>query len=199
MDNILEECEAKVKGQFSPYEVLNREMLEISKSLLAEKLPKTREVIGDMLSAQLGYINVMNEQFEDCKQKIAIEQANQQSDEAHSSMGLLNSLVNFSLGKSITAKENAQCQDVKQHVKAYFDVVRNQMKDLVVKIVACFLVYSFINELHEELINRLHSESRFDELFTESTDKSLKRKMIADRLETLEMAQKVISKVNKGN
>lgn len=204
MDSILEHCQTKMEHQVSHYPNLNREMLEIAKGLLAKKLPKTKAVIGEILSAQLEYINVKNEQFEAeyIRQMIAIEQANQQSASAtkgHSSMDLLNSLANLSLADASAATENKHCQIVKQLVKAYFGVVKNQMKDLVAKIVVRNLVNSFINELQEKLTDRLHREDQFDKLFFESADLSVQRKATADMLEALERGLKVIGKVNKGN
>lgn len=202
LDTILEQCQSKIERTVCPYPNLNREMLEIAKKLLADQLPETKKVIKNNMASQLAFINVRNAQFHGEYTKLinAIEQANQRSTkEAPSTilggLGLVGSQLN--LAESDGTKESLHCETINNLVTAYFNVTKEQVGDKTAKDVVCFLVNSFSDQLAATLNSCLHQENRFDELFFESADLSIKRRAAADMLETLEKGLKIINQAAK--
>ena len=182
----------------------------MAKDSLKERLPKTAAVINDVLSFQVDYINVKNEQFDEDYNKLMMAiAAYQSSNEEEPPNGiaikeLLNSKLLASLDlkildpKSKEAKENLNCEIVKELVKMYFSVIKNQMKDLILKIIVSILVNSYIGGLHEELINGLYKEENFEELFFEPDDLSFKRKAVAEMRKIIDKALKFVDEtINK--
>lgn len=211
METILVHCATQIEQNVCLYPKLNQELLDLSKRLLTQHLPKTKEVIGDLLSAQLDYINTKNEQFSGEYNKLvaAIEQANRDGQQPagftekrppSQMLQLFSSelqLFDLNLGDPDAAKERVHCKIVKSLVQVYFGVVKNQMKDLVSKIIVRFLVNSFIVQLQQELISQLHKPERFEELFFESTDLSIKRKTAVQMVQALQNGLDIIGKANK--
>ena len=202
LERILEHCIAQIEQNISLYPNLNKELLALSKNLLRGHLPKTKEVIGDVLSAQLDYVNVKNEQFfgEYNKLVAAFEvqalteqyEASQSKQAAGSAQSQCpNQVVQLFRELNLsddqdTAKEDAQCEIMVKLVQAYFKVIKNQMKDLVPKLIVRFLVNRHICQLQQDLTSRLHLPERFEELFHEPGELAIKRKAAADRVASLE-------------
>lgn len=207
METISQDCASQIEQNICPYPKLNQELLYLSKQLLDQHLPNTKEKIGDLLLAQVSYINVQNEQFSGEYNKLvtAIEQANSQQPAGLTQGGspsqmlqlLCSGLVDLNLGVSDAAKERAHRETMKLLVQAYFCVVKNEMKDMVPKYIVCFLVDSYIGQLHQELISQLHKPERFEELFFESTDLADKRKSAVENAQDLQNGLDFISKLEK--
>ena len=201
LERILEHCIAQIEQSISLYPNLNQELLTLSKNLLRGHLPKTKEVIGDLLSAQLDYINVRNEQFfGEYNKLVAAFEAQARNEQAAGSAQsqcpnqLVQLLRDLNLsGDQDSAKEAAQCEIMIALVQAYFKVIKNQMKDLVPKQIVCFLVNRHIRQLQQDLTSRLHLPEKFEQLFHESGDLAIKRKAAADMVAALEKGLEIIN------
>ena len=178
MAAILVQCQSEVEHH---YPNLNKEIQTISHNLLADKLPETK---NELFNGE--YLKLMAE----INEKLVASSQAYQTNPALMLDSLAKQMHQLYLGDS--TDESLQCKIVKKLVGAYFKITKNQMKDLVAKIVVRFLVDAFVENLQEELTSRLHKEERFDELFFESADLSIKRKATADMLKAAKRAQEVL-------
>lgn len=216
LQNILEHCRTKLEPEIAQFPQLLEEMVAVVRQLLAKLMPATNEMIKNLLASELAYINVKHENFRNPYGQLvnSAESAtttNQpgffRNPTSSSSVNpgnlsqVLNlpyvDLANLRLDNTPESREKIDCEIVKSLIKSYFSIVKSQIRDLVPKIIVCFLVNRVRDGSHSELIGQLYRVDRFDSLLSESEHISAKRKEAADMLHALEKALQIINEIDE--
>ncbi|CAN1773313.1 Dynamin-related protein 3A [Linum perenne] len=93
-------------------------------------------------------------------------------------------------------QESIEITAIKLLLRSYYDIVRNNISDLVPKTVMHFLVQHTKRELHNVLIKKLYRENLFEEMLQEPDEIGLKRKQTRETLKVLQQAFRVSSLVS---
>ncbi|CAN1278519.1 Dynamin-related protein 3A [Linum perenne] len=92
-------------------------------------------------------------------------------------------------------QESIEITAIKLLLRSYYDIVRNNISDLVPKTVMHFLVQHTKRELHNVLIKKLYRENLFEEMLQEPDEIGLKRKQTRETLKVLQQAFRTLEEL----
>jgi len=92
----------------------------------------------------------------------------------------------------LSAYEKQQISIIKSMIRSYFGVIARSVQEVVTKIIWHFLVVKTKDDLHKALVADLYKEKMIETLLAESSNVSSQRKILAQQLEALKKAKKLI-------
>ncbi|XP_065850276.1 dynamin-related protein 3A-like [Euphorbia lathyris] len=92
----------------------------------------------------------------------------------------------------MTEQEAVEVFVTKLLVQSYYDIVRNNIQDLVPKAIMHFLVNHAKRELHNTFIHKLYREGNFEEFFQENDEVAAEREHARELLNVLQQAVKAL-------
>ncbi|XP_038903843.1 dynamin-related protein 3A isoform X2 [Benincasa hispida] len=84
---------------------------------------------------------------------------------------------------------------IKLLLKSYYEIVRNNIKDLVPKSIMHFLVNHTKQEMHNVFIKKLYRENLFEEMLQEPDEVAMKRKHTRETLRVLQQAFRTLDEL----
>lgn len=211
LQNILESCRTKLEPEISRFPQLFEEMVAVIIQLLSKRLPATNEMVRNLIACELSYINVKHEAFRNPFGNL-VNSAEAAPGQQPSLFSRVSSAIQGNLSQRLNlpymdlaslrldepeSREKVECEIVRTMIISYFSIVKSQIRDLVPKIIVCFLVDQVRDRSLSELIGELYREDLFDSLLSESKEISEKRAEATDMMDALEKALQIISEINE--
>ena len=159
------------KNVFRRFPNLKREAHHICLALIMSKTQAVERFLDDYLKCEICYINTNHKLFTKDRKRIEEETLDEE-----------------------TQNLPFQKQNVKRIralLELYSNIIKNQLMDVVPKTVMSFMVYSFKEDLHKELIKRLANQQKVGDLMKEDVFIEEKREKATKMLEALEQADSV--------
>ncbi|KAA0044287.1 dynamin-related protein 3A-like [Cucumis melo var. makuwa] len=94
-----------------------------------------------------------------------------------------------------TEQEAIEIAVIKLLLRSYYDIVRNNIKDLVPKSIMHFLVNHTKQEMHNVFIKKLYRENLFEEMLQEPDEVAMKRKHTRETLRVLQQAFRTLDEL----
>ena len=161
------------KVVFVQFPCLRREAHHIAVTLLTTKTQTVEKFLDDYLTCEIRYVNTNHRLF--IKDRNTIETA-----------------VEFNDADDTKFHERG-VKKIRAFLELYTNVIKNQLMDVAPKTVMSFMVHSFQMDLHRDLINKLITTTKLDELMREDVFVEEKREKASKMLKALEQADTVTS------
>ncbi|KAL7391609.1 hypothetical protein ABVT39_011636 [Epinephelus coioides] len=206
LQRIIQHCSSFSTQELLRFPKLHDSIVEVVTGLLRKRLPITNEMVHNLVSIELAYINTKHPDFTDAAQvsasvnsqqaealdggkrwkneKVAEERiptAGFGSPSKGQAINLLDTAVPVS--RKLSAKEQRDCEVIQRLIKCYFLIVRKSIQDSVPKTVMHFLVNFVKEHLQSELVGQLYKQPLLQELLIESQDTAQQRTEVAQMLE----------------
>ncbi|KAL0918725.1 hypothetical protein M5K25_010749 [Dendrobium thyrsiflorum] len=97
--------------------------------------------------------------------------------------------------ESHSERETLEITITKLLLKSYYDIVRNNVEDTVLKAIMHFLVNHAKRELHNVCIRKLYRENLFEEMLREPDDLTARRKKVRETLRVLQQAYRTLDEL----
>lgn len=94
-----------------------------------------------------------------------------------------------------TDRERVETEIIKTLITSYFEIVKKNFTDLVPKAIMHFLVFTFKENLQNELVSNLYNEQLLSDVMRESDDIAAKRKAYREMRELLHNATEIVNEV----
>lgn len=185
MEKIVHECDSKMEHNGVLFSRLRNKILHLTLEMLQVRLPVTNQVVTDVLNSELAYVN-----FKKLDSDVYQRLVNPKEVTADL-RGVAGDVFDDD-----EEKADRKCDDVRKLVKSYFDLVREQIKDLAPKITVKFLIFFVKENLLTELVDKLNHEAVLNDLLSEDEVTPLKRKEADDMLQALTKALKIIGEID---
>ncbi|KAL3063333.1 hypothetical protein OYC64_002993 [Pagothenia borchgrevinki] len=220
LQRIIQHCSSYSTQELLRFPKLHDSIVEVVTGLLRKRLPITNEMVHNLVSIELAYINTKHPDFTDAAQVSA--SVNSQQAEAidggkrwknekvaeekipaaafGSSMkgqaiNLLDTAVPAS--RKLSSKEQRDCEVISRLIHSYFLIVRKSIQDSVPKTVMHFLVNFVKEHLQSELVGQLYKQPLLQDLLIESQDTAQQRTEVAQMLEALKKANNIICEIRE--
>uniref|UniRef100_A0A914QGZ9 GED domain-containing protein n=1 Tax=Panagrolaimus davidi TaxID=227884 RepID=A0A914QGZ9_9BILA len=164
---IIQNCGNDIKTEMERFPLLYDRIRKVVSTILKARIIKTKEFVEDYLEIELAFINTKHPEFiinEDLL-KAFNEKANDEDLEDLRDEG---DEDEEELLKSLTNREKRDLHIISRLIDQYFQIVQKSIKDKVPKAIMKFLINYIIENLHNELIERLYDPFNVDELLVES-------------------------------
>ncbi|KAF7694937.1 hypothetical protein HF521_006660 [Silurus meridionalis] len=221
LQRIIQHCSSHSTQELLRFPKLHDSIVEVVTSLLRKRLPITNEMVHNLVSIELAYINTKHPDFTDAAQVSA--SVNSQQTESldggnhwkndkipvedkssvpgfgspNKSVNLLDTAVPVS--RKLSSREQRDCEVIQRLIKCYFLIVRKNIQDSVPKAVMHFLVNFVKERLQSELVGQLYRQPLLQELLIESQETAQQRTEVAHMLEALQKANHIISEIRETN
>jgi dynamin 1-like protein len=196
--------------EFDVYPNLGTEMNIIIDEMLARYAKPAQAMIENIIKVESIYINIEHPDFiGGSKVMIDLESFEEDSiqKEEINPIGFLDKDKAFTFHKQPTLGEEKTKDDsvkniekknvkiIKELIKSYFKIVRENVRDTVPKTIMTFLVNKAKSSIHTELVSMIYKESKIYELLAEPSDIQEKRKKCKDLLRSLERANLILNEI----
>lgn len=98
-------------------------------------------------------------------------------------------------GETAISRQQFDCELIEKLIKSYFLIVKKSIKDIVPKAVMHCLVNHVKEELQSQLVGELYRTESFDSLMEESPEMTVRRKEVAEMVETLQKANEILNEI----
>ncbi|CAL1616098.1 unnamed protein product [Knipowitschia caucasica] len=218
LQRIIQHCTSFSTQELLRFPKLHDSIVEVVTGLLRKRLPITNEMVHNLVSIELAYINTKHPDFSDAAQvsasvnsqqtdaldggkrwkndKIGEEKANAGSF-GSPSRGQAVNLLDTAVPRKLSAREQRDCEVIQRLIKSYFLIVRKSIQDSVPKTVMHFLVNFVKEHLQSELVGQLYKQPLLLELLIESQDTAQQRTEVAQMLQALKKANNIISEIRE--
>ncbi|XP_029295454.1 dynamin-1-like protein isoform X2 [Cottoperca gobio] len=220
LQRIIQHCSSYSTQELLRFPKLHDSIVEVVTGLLRKRLPITNDMVHNLVSIELAYINTKHPDFMDAAQvsasvnsqqaeatdggkrwkneKVAedrIPAAGFGSPSKGQAINFLDTAVPAS--RKLSAKEQRDCEVIQRLINSYFLIVRQSIQDSVPKTVMHFLVNFVKEHLQSELVGQLYKQPLLQELLIESQDTAQQRTEVAQMLEALKKANNIISEIRE--
>ncbi|XP_031704942.1 dynamin-1-like protein isoform X2 [Anarrhichthys ocellatus] len=211
LQRIIQHCSSFSTQELLRFPKLHDSIVEVVTGLLRKRLPITNEMVHNLVSIELAYINTKHPDFTDAAQAEALDGGMRWKNEKVAeervaaagfgspskgrSINLLDTAMPVS--RKLSAKEQRDCEIIQRLIKCYFLIVRKSIQDSVPKTVMHFLVNFVKEHLQSELVGQLYKQQLLQELLIESQDTAQQRTEVAQMLEALQKANNIISEIRE--
>ncbi|KAK5871559.1 hypothetical protein PBY51_004436 [Eleginops maclovinus] len=220
LQRIIQHCSSYSTQELLRFPKLHDSIVEVVTGLLRKRLPITNDMVHNLVSIELAYINTKHPDFTDAAQVSA--SVNSQQAEAidggrrwknekaveekipgagfgspvkGQAINLLDTAVPAS--RKLSVKEQRDCEVISRLIKSYFLIVRKSIQDSVPKTVMHFLVNFVKEHLQSELVGQLYKQPLLQDLLIESQDTAQQRTEVAQMLEALKKANNIICEIRE--
>ncbi|KAK1150561.1 dynamin-1-like protein isoform X2 [Acipenser oxyrinchus oxyrinchus] len=198
---------------------LHDSIVEVVTGLLRKRLPITNEMVHNLVSIELAYINTKHPDFTDAalvsasvsdqRMRGASEERMRGRREERTRETPQNSAFNSPsrghavnlldmpvlVSRKLIPREQRDCEVIQRLINSYFLIVRESIQDSVPKAVMHFLVNFVKERLQSELVGQLYKQSKLEELLSESQDTARQRREADAMLQALQKASLIISEI----
>uniref|UniRef100_A0A8C4HKU3 Dynamin-1-like protein n=1 Tax=Dicentrarchus labrax TaxID=13489 RepID=A0A8C4HKU3_DICLA len=205
LQRIIQHCSSYSTQELLRFPKLHDSIVEVVTGLLRKRLPITNEMVHNLVSIELAYINTKHPDFTDAAQVSA--SVNSQQVVIYSLQQLLTFIIYSArvnsrscavpVSRKLSAREQRDCEVIQRLIKCYFLIVRKSIQDSVPKTVMHFLVNFVKEHLQSELVGQLYKQPLLQELLIESQDTAQQRTEVAQMLEALKKANNIISEIRE--
>lgn len=185
---IVRECGEKIANKIVLFPNLLNEILNVVREMLRTRLPITNQVVHNIFESQLAYVNFKHPNF--------VEAYNQLVSPNGVTNGTTAIDEESNDGSEYEQNGDSQCVAVKELIESYVNGVREQLKDLIPKIIVKFLINSLKENLQDELVEQLNRSELLEDLLCEEKFIPLKRKEADEMLVALSKAQRIIGEID---
>uniref|UniRef100_A0A914PSZ3 GED domain-containing protein n=1 Tax=Panagrolaimus davidi TaxID=227884 RepID=A0A914PSZ3_9BILA len=188
---IIQNCGSDIKSEMERFPLLYDRIRKVVSTILKARIIKTKEFVEDCLEIELAFINTKHPEFiiDEKFVKAFNEEATFAEPEDFWDEG------EKKIYKSLTNREKRDLYMITRLIDQYFQIVQKSIKDKVPKAIMKFLINYIIENLHNELIERLYDPLNVDELLVESGNMTQRRNDTSDMLAALNKANDVLAEI----
>jgi replication fork clamp-binding protein CrfC len=206
LQEILENLKNFVKSidmqEFKVFPNLQGTLFNVADNVLDNCYKPTYDFIIETIENELAYINL------DHPQLISIQKALEKTEKDFNDRKMASEIpvqkkwpFSRSENKHVKAPDTGTEKDIKDRiftekiVISYFNIIKMNVGDYVVKAIMTFLVGKSMEKLQNELLAQIYCKEKFDEILYESPEMPQRRKAVSEFLLSLKKAASILDEV----